>query len=161
DPDLLPLEFEQAWVDQIKASLPELPDAKKRRFVESYGLTPYDARVLSGDSDAAAYFETVAKGRDPKLAANWVTQELAAALNKAGLSLTQSPVSAANLGALLDLMKDGTINGKIAKDVFAKMFESGDAPGVIVEREGLRQVTDTGAIEKAIDELMATNADKV
>jgi len=161
DPDLLPLEFEQAWVDQIKASLPELPDAKKKRFVESYGLSAYDARVLAGDSDAATYFETVAKGRDPKLAANWVTQELAAALNKAGLSLAQSPVSAIHLGALLDLMKDGTINGKIAKDVFAKMFETGDAPGVIVEREGLRQVTDTGAIEKAIDELMAANADKV
>jgi aspartyl-tRNA(Asn)/glutamyl-tRNA(Gln) amidotransferase subunit B len=161
DPDLLPLEFEQAWVDQIKATLPELPDAKKKRFVESYGLSAYDARVLSGDGEAAAYFETLAKGRDPKLAANWVTQELAAALNKAGLSLTQSPVSAANLGALLDLMKDGTINGKIAKHVFAKMFETGDAPGVIVEREGLRQVTDTGAIEKAIDDLMAANADRV
>ena len=161
DPDLLPLEFEQAWVDQIKASLPELPDAKKKRFAESYGLSAYDARVLAGDSDAAAYFETVANGRDAKLAANWVTQELAAALNKAQLDLAKSPVSAANLGALLDLMKDGTINGKIAKDVFAKMFETGDAPGAIVERDGLRQVTDTGAIEKAIDELMAANADKV
>ena len=161
DPDLLPLELEQAWIDEIKASLPELPDAKKRRFVESYGLSAYDARVLSGDSEAAAYFETVAKGRDAKLAANWVSQELFGALNKAGLDLSRSPVTAANLGALLDLIKDGTINGKIAKDVFAKMFETGDAAGVIVEREGLKQVTDTGAIEKAIDDLMAANADKV
>jgi aspartyl-tRNA(Asn)/glutamyl-tRNA(Gln) amidotransferase subunit B len=161
DPDLLPLVIDQAWIDEIKASLPELPDAKKKRFVTEYGLTAYDAGVLAGDSDASTYFETVAKGRDPKLAANWVTQELAAALNKQGLDLAASPVKAEALGALLDLMKDGTINGKIAKDVFAKMLETGDAPGVIVEREGLRQVTDTGAIEKAIDELMAANADKV
>jgi len=161
DPDLLPLVLDEAWIAEIKASLPELPDAKKKRFVESYGLTPYDARVIAGDTDVSAYFETVAKGRDPKLAANWVTQELAAALNKKGLELSASPVTAEALGALLDLMKDGTINGKIAKDVFAKMLETGDAPGAIVEREGLRQVTDTGAIEKAIDELMAANADKV
>jgi aspartyl-tRNA(Asn)/glutamyl-tRNA(Gln) amidotransferase subunit B len=161
DPDLLPLVIEQSWIDRIKASLPELPDAKKKRFIADYGLTPYDARVISADSETSAYFETVAKGRDPKLAANWVTQELAAALNKKGLELSASPVKADQLGALLDLMKDGTINGKIAKDVFAKMMETGDAPGVIVEREGLKQVTDTGAIEKAIDDLMAANADKV
>ncbi len=161
DPDLLPLVLEQSWIDQIKASLPELPDAKKRRFIESYGLSAYDARVISSDSDTSAYFETVAKGRDPKLAANWVTQELAAALNKKGLELRASPVKAEAMGELLDLMKDGTINGKIAKDVFAKMLETGDAPGAIVERDGLKQVTDTGAIERAIDELMAANADKV
>jgi aspartyl-tRNA(Asn)/glutamyl-tRNA(Gln) amidotransferase subunit B len=161
DPDLLPLVIDENWIADIKASLPELPDAKKRRFIESYGLTPYDARVLSSDSEAAAYFETVAKGRDAKQAANWVTQELFGALNKKGLELGQSPVKAEALGALLDLVKDGTINGKIAKDVFAKMMETGDAPGVIVEREGLKQVTDTGAIEKAIDALMAANADKV
>jgi aspartyl-tRNA(Asn)/glutamyl-tRNA(Gln) amidotransferase subunit B len=117
--------------------------------------------VLSSDSEAAAYFETVAKGRDAKAAANWVTQELFGALNKKGIELSASPVKAEALGGLLDLMKDGTINGKIAKDVFAKMLETGDAPGAIVEREGLRQVTDTGAIEKAIDDLMAANADKV
>lgn len=161
DPDLLPLVIEEKWIEEIRASLPELPDAKKKRFMESYGLTPYDARVLSGDSEAAAYFETVAKGRDPKQAANWVTQELFGALNKKGLELGASPVKAEALGALLDLVKDGTINGKIAKDVFAKMMETGEAPGAIVEREGLKQVTDTGAIEKAIDELMAANADKV
>jgi aspartyl-tRNA(Asn)/glutamyl-tRNA(Gln) amidotransferase subunit B len=161
DPDLLPLVLEEKWIEDIRKSLPELPDAKKKRFIDEYGLTPYDARVLSGDSDAAAYFETVAKGRDAKAAANWVTQELAGVLNKKGLELADSPVKAADLGALLDLMKDGTINGKIAKDVFAKMVETGDAPGAIVEREGLRQVTDTGAIEKAIDDLIAGNPDKL
>jgi aspartyl-tRNA(Asn)/glutamyl-tRNA(Gln) amidotransferase subunit B len=161
DPDLLPLVLDAAWVEEIKASLPELPDAKKKRFVRDYGLSAYDAGVLSGDAEAAAYFETVAKGRDGKAAANWVTQELAGALNKAGFELAQSPVKAEALGALLDLIKDGTINGKIAKDVFAKMFETGDAPGVIVEREGLKQVTDTGAIEKAIDDLIAANPDKL
>jgi aspartyl-tRNA(Asn)/glutamyl-tRNA(Gln) amidotransferase subunit B len=161
DPDLLPLVLDDAWIAEIKASLPELPDAKKKRFIDSYGLTPYDARVLSGDSEAAAYFETVAKGRDAKQAANWVTQELFGALNKKGLELAQSPVKAETLGALLDLVRDGTINGKIAKDVFAKMMETGEAPGVIVEREGLKQVTDTGAIEKAIDDLIAANPDKV
>ncbi len=161
DPDLLPLELDAAWVARIKATLPELPDAKKKRFTEAYGLSAYDAGVLSGDAESAAYFEAVAKGRDAKLAANWVTQELFGALNKAGLALAQSPVSAEALGALVDLIKDGTINGKIAKDVFAKMMETGDAPGAIVEREGLRQVTDTGAIEKAIDDLIAANPDKV
>jgi aspartyl-tRNA(Asn)/glutamyl-tRNA(Gln) amidotransferase subunit B len=161
DPDLLPLVLDEAWIAEIKASLPELPDAKKKRFIDAYGLTPYDAGVLAGESDAAAYFETVAKGRDGKAAANWVTQELFGALNKKGLELGASPVKAPALGALLDLIKDGTINGKIAKDVFAKMMETGEAPGAIVERQGLKQVTDTGAIEKAIDELMAANADKV
>jgi aspartyl-tRNA(Asn)/glutamyl-tRNA(Gln) amidotransferase subunit B len=161
DPDLLPLEIEEKWIEDIRASLPELPDAKKKRFAAEYGLSAYDAGVLAGDSEASAYFETVAKGRDGKAAANWVTQELFGALNKKGLELSQSPVKAEQLGALLDLIKDGTINGKIAKDVFAKMIETGDAPGAIVEREGLRQVTDTGAIEKAIDDLMAANGDKV
>jgi aspartyl-tRNA(Asn)/glutamyl-tRNA(Gln) amidotransferase subunit B len=161
DPDLLPLEIGQDWVDAIRASLPELPDAKKKRFMGNYGLSAYDARVLSSDSESAAFFEAVAKGRDAKQAANWVTQELFGALNKAGLELVASPVSADRLGALLDLMADGTINGKIAKDVFVKMFESGDDAGAIVEREGLRQVTDTGAIEAAIDALMAANPDKV
>jgi aspartyl-tRNA(Asn)/glutamyl-tRNA(Gln) amidotransferase subunit B len=161
DPDLLPLELDPAWIEEIRASLPELPDAKKKRFMAAYGLNAYDAGVLSGDSDSAAFFETVAAGRDPKLAANWVTQELFGALNKAGLELKDSPVSAASLGALIDLIGDGTINGKIAKDVFAKMLDSSEAPGVIVDREGLRQVTDTGAIEKAIDDLIASNPDKV
>jgi aspartyl-tRNA(Asn)/glutamyl-tRNA(Gln) amidotransferase subunit B len=161
DPDLLPLELEQSWIDEIKATLPELPDAKRARFMSAYGLSKYDAGVLAADLDSARYFETVAKGRDAKLAANWISQELFGALNKAGKALSESPVSAAQLGGLIDLIKDGTINGKIAKDVFAKMLETGDDAGAIVEREGLRQVTDTGAIEKAIDELMAANPDKV
>ncbi len=161
DPDLLPLVLDENWIAAIKASLPELPDAKKRRFVECYGLSFYDARVLSSDSEAAAYFETAATGRDAKLAANWVTQELFAALNKKGVELGASPVRAEALGALLDLVKDGTINGKIAKDVFAKMMETGDSPAAIIGREGLRQVTDIGAIEKAIDDLISAHPDKV
>jgi aspartyl-tRNA(Asn)/glutamyl-tRNA(Gln) amidotransferase subunit B len=161
DPDLLPLVLDKAWVENIRASLPELPDAKKKRFMNAYGLSAYDAGVLSGDVESANFFEAVAKGRDAKMAANWTTQELFGALNKANKTLAQSPVSAANLGALIDRIGDGTINGKIAKDVFAKMMETGDAPDAIIEREGLRQVTDTGAIEKAIDELVAANPDKV
>jgi aspartyl-tRNA(Asn)/glutamyl-tRNA(Gln) amidotransferase subunit B len=161
DPDLLPLTLDAAWVESIRASLPELPDAKKKRFVRDYGLTPYDAGVLAGDVESALFFESVARGRDPKLSANWVTQELFGALNKRGLELAQSPVSAAHLGGLIDLIVDGTINGKIAKDVFAKMLDTSEDADTIVEREGLRQVTDTGAIEAAIDQLMDANADKV
>jgi aspartyl-tRNA(Asn)/glutamyl-tRNA(Gln) amidotransferase subunit B len=161
DPDLLPLEIEQSWIDEIKATLPELPDAKRARFMADYGLSAYDAGVLASDRDSATYFETVAAGRDAKLAANWVSQELFGALNKANKSLNESPISAAQLGGLIDLIKDGTINGKIAKDVFAKMLQSGDDPATIVEREGLRQVTDTGAIENAIDALIAANPEKV
>jgi aspartyl-tRNA(Asn)/glutamyl-tRNA(Gln) amidotransferase subunit B len=161
DPDLLPLEISQAWVDEIRASLPELPDAKRKRFQDAYGLSAYDASVLAADNESAAYFETAALGRDAKMAANWVTQELFGALNKAGKDLRESPISAAQLGGLIDLIKDGTINGKIAKDVFAKMLETGEDAGAIVAREGLRQVTDAGAIEKAIDDLIAANADKV
>jgi aspartyl-tRNA(Asn)/glutamyl-tRNA(Gln) amidotransferase subunit B len=161
DPDLLPLELDPEWIEEIRATLPELPDAKKARFVSAYGLSAYNAGVLAGDTESAAFFETVAKGRDAKLAANWVTQELFGALNKRELDLAQSPVSAAQLGGLIDLMADGTINGKIAKDVFAKMLESGEDAAGIVEREGLKQVTDTGAIEKAIDDLIAANPDKL
>ena len=160
DPDLLPLVLDEAWVEGLKADLPELPDAKKRRFQEQYGLSAYDARVLTGDREAAAFFEQVALGRDAKLAANWLTVELFGWLNKNGKDLDQSPVSAAHLGALIDLIQDGTISGKIAKDVFARMTETGEAPDVIVEREGLRQVSDTGAIEVEIDALIAANPDK-
>ena len=160
DPDLLPLELDPAWVDAIRASLPELPDAKKRRFQEAYGLSAYDAGVLSGDGESAAYFEAVASGREAKLAANWVSQELFAALNKRGLELAQSPVTAAQLGGLIDLIAGGAINGKIAKEVFARMLETGEDADVIVAREGLQQITDTGAIEAAIDALIAANPDK-
>jgi aspartyl-tRNA(Asn)/glutamyl-tRNA(Gln) amidotransferase subunit B len=161
DPDLLPLDLDPAWVEKIKATLPELPDAKKARFIEDYGLSAYDAGVLVGDQETAAFYEDVARGRDAKLAANWLISELFGALNKAGLEISASPVSAANLGGLVDLIADNTISGRIAKDVFAEMVTSGRPAGEIVEKKGLRQVTDTGAIESAIDQIMAQHADKV
>ena len=163
DPDLLPLEFDEAWVEEIRASLPELPDAKKHRFMDEYGLSAYDAAVLAMDKDKAGYFESVAKGRDGKLASNWVTGDLFGALNKADKEITDSPVSAAQLGSLIDLIRDGTISGKIAKTVFELIFEgeeTGD-PAEIVEKRGLKQVTDTGAIEKVIDEIIAANPKQV
>jgi aspartyl-tRNA(Asn)/glutamyl-tRNA(Gln) amidotransferase subunit B len=161
DPDLLPLELDAAWVEAIKAGLPELPDAKKHRFMDSYGLSLYDAAVLSQDRVKADYFETVAKGRDGKLAANWVTTELFGALNKSGKEIMESPISAAQLGKLIDLISDDTISGRIAKDVFAIMFETGGDPDRIVEERGLKQVTDTGAIEAAIDAIIAANPEQV
>jgi len=161
DPDLLPLVISEAWVEKIKAGLPELPDEKKHRFVEQYGLSPYDAAVLAVDRAKADYFETVAKGRDSKLASNWVTTELFGALNKADKSISDSPVSAERLGKLIDLIKDDTISGRIAKDVFEIMFETGEDPEKIVEERGLKQVTDTAAIESAIDEIIASNPAQV
>jgi len=161
DPDLLPLELAGDYVESIRAKLPELPDQKRARFVKDYGLKDYDAGVLVGDADKSAYFEAVAKGRDARLAANWVTQDLFGYLNKEGLELSASPVSASQLGGLIDLIADNTISGKIAKDVFAKMIATGDTAAKIVEREGLKQVTDTGAIEKVIGEVMAANPDQV
>lgn len=161
DPDLLPLVFTQEYVDAIAATLPELPDDKKARFVSEYGLSIYDAGVLVSEKARAEFFEDVAKGRDAKMASNWVTGEFFGALNKAGLTIDTSPVSAKQLGALIDLIKDDTISGRIAKDVFEIMFETSDDPAKIVEEKGLRQVTDLGAIEAAIDEVMAANPDKV
>ena len=161
DPDLLPLKLEQSWVDEIKAGLPELPDAKRKRFMTDYGLSQYDATVLSQDREKAAYFETVAAGRDGKLAANWVTTELFGALNKTGTGIEASPVSAESLGKLVDLIANQTISGRIAKDVFAIMLETSGDPEAIVEERGLKQVTDTGAIEKAIDDIIAANPAQV
>ncbi len=161
DPDLLPLVLEQDWVDRLKASLPELPDAKRARFVHDYGLTPYDAAVLVAEQSTAAFFERVARGRDARLAANWITGDVFAALNRTGRTIETSPVSAENLGALLDLMADGTINGRIAKEVFEAMVETGAAPAEIVAARGLRQVTDTGAIDDAVDSVLAANPDKL
>jgi aspartyl-tRNA(Asn)/glutamyl-tRNA(Gln) amidotransferase subunit B len=161
DPDLLPLNLDPKWVEGIKKTLPELPDPKRERFIKAYGLSDYDARVLVDERETAEYYEAVAKGRDPKLAANWVSSELFGLLNKAGKSISESPVSAAHLGELIGLIQDNTISGRIAKDVFAEMFETGKAPGAIVEAKGLRQVTDTGAIDAAIDDILAKNADKV
>ncbi len=161
DPDLLPLILDPNWVNGIKATLPELPDAKRARFVKDLGLSDYDAGVLVGEKESADFFEAVAKGRDAKLASNWVSSELFGLLNKAGKSITESPVSADALGGLIDLISDNTISGRIAKDVFAEMFETGKAAKDIVESKGLRQVTDAGAIDAAINDIMAKNADKV
>ena len=161
DPDLLPLVLDEAWVGTLRAGLPELPDAKRARFVAEYGLSPYDAGVLVAEQSTAAFFETVARGRDAKAAANWVMGDLFGALNRTGRGIEDSPVSAAALGEMLDLMADGTINGRIAKDVFEAMVETGEAASVIVEQRGLRQVTDTGAIHSAIEAVIAANMDKV
>jgi aspartyl-tRNA(Asn)/glutamyl-tRNA(Gln) amidotransferase subunit B len=161
DPDLLPLEIEQAWVDDLAKGLPELPDAKKQRFTTSFGLSDYDADVLVAEKENADYFETVAKGRDGKAAANWVINELFGRLNKEGKSVATSPVSPAQLGAIIDLIGNGTISGKIAKDLFEIVWTQGGDPADIVEKRGLKQVTDTGAIEKAVDAIIAANPDKV
>jgi aspartyl-tRNA(Asn)/glutamyl-tRNA(Gln) amidotransferase subunit B len=161
DPDLLPLEFDDAFVAELKAHLPELPDAKKARFIAEYGLSPYDASVLVAEREQADYFEAVAKGRDGKAAANWVINELFGRLNKEGKDVTTSPVSAAQLGGLVDLIGEGVISGRIAKDLFEILWSEGGDPREIVEARGMKQVTDTGAIEKAVDELIAANPDKV
>jgi aspartyl-tRNA(Asn)/glutamyl-tRNA(Gln) amidotransferase subunit B len=161
DPDLLPLEFDQPYVDALKAALPELPDAKKARFIADYGVTPYDAMVLTLERASADYYEEVARGRDAKLAANWVINELFGRLNKESLSIEQSPVSAAQLGGIVDLIVDGTISGKIAKDLFEIVFTEGGDPREVVEKRGMKQVTDTSAIEKAVEAVMAANPDKV
>jgi aspartyl-tRNA(Asn)/glutamyl-tRNA(Gln) amidotransferase subunit B len=161
DPDLLPLELEEALVERIAASLPELPDDKKARFVRDYGLSPYDAGVLVAESATADYFEAVACGRDAKQAANWVINDLFGLLGKAGKGIEDSPVAAGSLGRLLDLLKTEVISGRIAKDVFAIMFETGGEPEAIVEERGLKQVTDTAVIEKLLNELIATNPGQV
>ncbi|MEO5373216.1 MAG: Asp-tRNA(Asn)/Glu-tRNA(Gln) amidotransferase subunit GatB [Alphaproteobacteria bacterium] len=161
DPDLLPLEFDDAFVERIRATLPELPDQKKARFMADFGLSAYDAGVLVVDRATADYYEAVAAGRDPKTAANWVITTLFGALNRLGRDIADSPVTAENLGRLIDLIGDDTISGRLAKDVFEIMVETGKAPATIVEERGLKQVTDTGAIETAIDQVMAANADKV
>jgi len=161
DPDLLPLEFDDAFVAELKAHLPELPDAKKARFIAEYGLSPYDASVLVAEREQADYFEAVASGRDGKAAANWVINELFGRLNKEGQDVTTSPVSAAQLGGLVDLIGEGVISGRIAKDLFEILWSEGGDPRAIVEARGMKQVTDSGAIEKAVDELIAANPDKV
>ena len=161
DPDLLPLVLDEDWVASLKAALPELPDAKRLRFVSQYGIPAYDAAVLVAERETAAFFETVAAGRDARLAANWVIGELFAALNRTGRTIADSPVDAQALGGLLDLMADNTINGKIAKEVFEAMGETGEGASAIVERRGLRQVVDAGAIDAAIDAVLARHADKL
>ena len=165
DPDLLPLELAPSLVEDLRQNLPELPDEKKLRFLRDYALSAYDADVLVAERDGAQYFEAVVKGgangRDPKLAANWVINELTGRLNKEGKDIAAAPVSAAQLGSMLDLMADGTISGKIAKDVFEIVWNEGGEPRTIVEQRGLRQVTDLSALEKIVDDIIGKNADKV
>jgi aspartyl-tRNA(Asn)/glutamyl-tRNA(Gln) amidotransferase subunit B len=160
DPDLLPLEFDQAYVDALAKDLPELPDAKRDRLVNALGLSVYDASILVSEKAIAEYFEQVAKGRDGKTAANWVINDLLGLLNKAGKGIEESPVSPAQLGSIIDLIKEGVISGKIAKDLFEIVWNEGGEPRAIVEARGMKQVTDTGAIEKAIDEIIAANPEK-
>jgi aspartyl-tRNA(Asn)/glutamyl-tRNA(Gln) amidotransferase subunit B len=161
DPDLLPLEFDQAYVDDLAKGLPELPDEKKARFMADYGLSPYDASVLVAERSSADFFEEVAKGRDGKAAANWIINELFGRLNKEGKDISETPVSAAQLGAIIELIGENVISGKIAKDLFEIVFTEGGDPRELVETRGMKQVTDTGAIEKAVDEIIAANPDKV
>lgn len=161
DPDLLPVEFDDAFIEKIRATLPELPDAKKSRFINDYKLSVDDADVLVAERELAEYFEIVAKGRDPKLAANWVINDLTGALNKGGGNISSSPVSARQLGDLIDLIVDDTISNRIARDVFEIMFDTGRDAAAIVEEKGLKQVTDTGAIEAVVDEIIAGNAGQV
>ncbi|QBF31275.1 Asp-tRNA(Asn)/Glu-tRNA(Gln) amidotransferase subunit GatB [Thalassococcus sp. S3] len=161
DPDLLPLEIEQAWVDDIETSLPELPDEKKARFINDFSLSDYDASVLTAEVESAAYFEAVAEGRDGKLAANWVINELFGRLKKEDHDITESPISPTQLGQIIELIQKGDISGKIAKDVFEIAYTSGREPSEIVETEGMKQVTDTGAIEAAVDQVIADNPAQV
>ena len=161
DPDLLPLTVSQEFVDNLKADLPELPDQIKQRMVTEYGLSSYDASVLTEERETAAFYEAASAGHDRKLVANWMSVELFGALNKAGKSLSECPVLPQQLGALVGLISDGTISGKIAKDVFADMFETGKDPADIIEEKSLKQVSDTGAIEAMIDDVLAANQDKV
>ena len=161
DPDLLPLVLDPDWVKQLRAALPELPDAKKVRFMSAYGLSADDAGVLVAEKETALFFERAAQGRDAKAAANWVMGDLFGALNRLGVGIDGSPVSADQLGALIDLIGDGTISGRLAKEVFAEMVTTGADASAIVEAKGLRQVTDSGAIEAAIDAVLTAQADKV
>ena len=161
DPDLLPLELSADWVEGVAVGLPELPDAKKARFVLDYGMTEYDAGVLTAEVASADFYEAVAAGRDGKQAANWVINELFGRLNKEGRGIEASPIAPAQLGGLIDLIGSGEISGKIAKEVFEILWTEGGDPAEIVEARGLRQVTDMGAIEKAVDEIVAANPEKV
>jgi aspartyl-tRNA(Asn)/glutamyl-tRNA(Gln) amidotransferase subunit B len=161
EPDLLPLVLDEAWVAALKEKLPELPDAKRRRFCEEYGIPFYDAGVLVAEQATADFYESVAKGRDARLAANWISGDFFAAMNRTGGTIENPPVSAKALGELIDLISDKTINGRIAKDVFEEMVETGKSPSAIVEEKGLRQVTDTGAIDAAVAQVLAANPDKV
>ena len=157
----MPLTFTQDYVDEIKSSLPELPDQIKARMISGYGLSAYDAGVLTEERETAEFYESASEGRDKKLVANWMSVELFGALNKAGKSLSESPVSPVALGALVGLISDGTISGRIAKDVFADMFETSRDANIIIEEKDLKQVSDAGLIEGLVDQVLADNQDKV
>jgi len=166
DPDLLPLEFSRAFVDGLKADLPELPDAKRARFTAEFGLSPYDASVLVAERESAEFYEAVLaklsnRGRDGKVAANWVINELFGRLNKEAQDIAASPVSAEQLAAIVDLIGEGTISGKIAKDLFEIVWQEGGDPREVVESRGMTQLTDLSAIEKVVDDIVADNPDKV
>jgi aspartyl-tRNA(Asn)/glutamyl-tRNA(Gln) amidotransferase subunit B len=161
DPDLLPLELNDAWVAEIKNSLPELPDEKRARFMSAYGLSAYDSSVLIAERASSDFFEATAKGRDGKITANWVINELFGRLNKEGKTIETTPVSSLQLGEIVDLITSGTISGKIAKDIFEIIWSEGGSPSEIVETRGLKQVTDTDAIERAVNEIIAQNPDKI
>ena len=161
DPDLLPLNLNQDFIDEILKELPELPDDKKDRLMEQYKLNSYDADILVSDKKYAEYFEVVAKGRDPKLSVNWISGELFSALNRLSLDIDQSPITANNLGELIDLITDGTLSGRLAKDVFEIMLETQKSAKVIVEEKGMSQITDESSIEKIVDKIINENADKV
>ena len=161
DPDLLPLELDEAWIAAIETDIPELPDEKKSRLMAAYGLSTYDAGVLVAERASADFFESVAKGRDGKLAANWLINELFGRLNKESRSIEDSPVSAGQLGEIIDLIQGGTISGKMGKDVFEIVWAEGGSPAQIVEKRGMKQVTDAGAIEVAVDAIIVANPDKV
>jgi aspartyl-tRNA(Asn)/glutamyl-tRNA(Gln) amidotransferase subunit B len=161
DPDLLPLELDAAYVEDLEAHLPELPDEKKARFTRDYGLSPYDAGVLVAERETADFFEAVAKGRDAKAAANWIINELAGRLNREGKNIASSPMSASQLGGILDLIAAGTISGKIAKDLFEIIWAEGGDPKATVEARGMKQVTDLSALEKLVDDILLRNPEKV
>src|SRR6202012_5326841 len=161
DPDLLPLELEQSWVDSLKASLPELPDEKKARFIKGFGISAYDAGVLVGEKELADFYEELARGVDAKVAANWLNNEVLGRLNRDGLSIAEVPVSAAANNSIIRMLGDGTISGKLAKDLLDIVWNEGGDPIQIVETRGMKQVTDTSAIEKAVDAVIAANPDKV
>jgi len=161
DPDLLPLELDDALIERLRAELPELPDARKARLVTQYGLSADDAGILVAERETADYFERAAAGRDARIVANWVITELFGALNRAGRDIALAPITPERLGALVDLIQDGTISGRIAKDVFGEMLESGADPAAIVEARGLKQISDAGAIEQLVAEIIAANPDQV
>ena len=161
DPDLLPLEISQELIEKIKSDIPELPDEKKKRFIDKFNLSPYEATILVSDIETSNFFEEVIKNSDVKLATNWITGELFAVLNEKNLEISQSPVSAKNLSKLINLIKDGTISGKIAKTVFEQMIDGDQDPLIIVKEKGLKQESDPKAIEELINKVIENNSDKV